>query len=45
MVQGRGYQFIGWSPEGSEEVIDVIAAISGNMKLVAKWKASGSGFR
>ena len=42
MVQGRGYQFIGWSPEGSEEVIDVIAAISGNMKLVAKWKASGS---
>ena len=42
MVQGRGYQFLGWAPDGSDEVLDSIPAVSADMKLIAKWKASGS---
>ena len=42
MVQGRGYQFLGWALDGSDEVLDSIPAISADMKLIAKWKASGS---
>ena len=42
MVQGRGYQFLGWALDGSDEVFDSIPAVSADMKLIAKWKASGS---
>ncbi len=42
MVQGRGYQFLGWALDGSDEVLDSIPAVSADMKLIAKWKASGS---
>ena len=42
MVQGRGYQFLGWALNGSDEVLDSIPAVSKDMKLIAKWKASGS---
>ena len=42
MVQGRGYQLLGWALNGSDEVLDSIPAVSADMKLIAKWKASGS---
>ncbi len=42
MVQGRGYQFLGWALNGSDEVLDSIPAVSADLKLIAKWKASGS---
>ena len=42
MIEGRGYRFLGWYLEGSDNIIDSISSVDDNMRMLAKWQAVGS---
>ena len=42
MIEGRGYRFLGWYLEGSDNIIDSISSVDDNMRMLAKWQVVGS---